>query len=276
MKKVGFFLAVLIMFFDINNVWALPAFPGAEGFGAQSIGGRGGVVYEVTNLNDNGPGSLRAAVEANEPRVVIFRLSGNIELQSELLIENPYITIAGQTAPGDGICLKNYNLRISADHVIVRYLRIRPGDNQGAILDGVSISQGRDIIVDHCSVSWAVDENPSVSGPQHQGRSGTSHNVTFSHCIIAEALHDSSHGEGPHSKGSLIHDDCTEIAIVGNIYAHNDDRNPYFKADVTGVVVNNLIYNPATRAMSTNYVAGEYRGQAERPRLARVTVGATY
>ncbi len=141
---------------------SVPAFPGAEGFGAQSLGGRGGNVLFVTNLNDAGPGSLRAAVEADGPRTVVFRVSGTVALKSTLAITRSHITIAGQTAPGDGICLKNHALAIAADHVIVRYIRCRPGDNTEAESDALSISSGRNIIVDHCSASWSVDETLSA------------------------------------------------------------------------------------------------------------------
>ncbi|MHC4204308.1 MAG: pectate lyase, partial [Planctomycetota bacterium] len=140
---------------------SVPAFPGAEGFGAQSIGGRGGKVLFVSNLNDSGPGSLRAAVETEESRTVIFHVSGTIALKSAIVITEPYITIAGQTAPGDGICLKNHALVIATNHVIVRHIRCRPGDNAKAESDSLSVSSGRDIIVDHCSASWSVDETLS-------------------------------------------------------------------------------------------------------------------
>jgi len=145
---------------------SVPAFPGAEGFGARSIGGRGGKVLFVTNLNDSGPGSLRQAVETDGPRIVIFSLSGTIVLKSTLVIKKPFITIAGQTTPGDGICLKNHALFIAADHVIIRHIRCRPGDNTPDERDALSISSGHDIIVDHCSTTWSVDE--TLSSPMTQ------------------------------------------------------------------------------------------------------------
>jgi pectate lyase len=140
-----------------------PAFPGAEGFGAYTMGGRGGNVYIVTNLNDDGAGSLRNAVEASGPRIVVFEISGTIELESRLRISNPYITIAGQTAPGDGICLKNYELDINTHDVIIRYLRVRPGDPSQAENDAISI-RSSNVIVDHCSASWSIDEALSSTG----------------------------------------------------------------------------------------------------------------
>ena len=225
----------------------VPAFPGAEGFGAFAVGGRGGKVYEVTNLNDKGPGSLRAAVEASGPRIVVFRVSGNVELKSTLAIRNPRITIAGQTAPGDGICLKNRALGISGDHVIVRFIRCRPGDNAKAESDAMSISSGRDIIVDHCSASWSVDETLSASS---SGRLG---NVTVQWCIISESLNDSIHHKGAHGYGSLIRGGWGNgYTFHHNLYAHHRARLPRpgnynsRTKDPNGFILdfrNNVIYN---------------------------------
>lgn len=134
-----------------------------------SEGGRGGVVYEVTNLDDSGAGSLREAVEASGPRIVVFRVSGNIELEESLSIRDPYITIAGQTAPGDGVCLTHQSLSIRTDHVIVRYLRVRPSDESGDEVDAVSVTSGHHIILDHLSTSWSVDETLSVSTDEDLG-----------------------------------------------------------------------------------------------------------
>lgn len=127
----------------------LPSFPGAEGHGSKTRGGRGGKVIAVTNLNDSGPGSLRAAVEAKGPRSVVFRVSGTIDLKSRLGISNPYITIAGQTAPGDGIAIKRCPLTIDADEVILRYLRLRLGDETGDDVDALSSRYHKNIMVDH-------------------------------------------------------------------------------------------------------------------------------
>lgn len=225
----------------------LPAFPGAEGFGALAQGGRGGRVIEVTNLNDSGPGSLRDAVNAKGPRIVVFRVSGNIELKSGLSIRNPYITIAGQTAPGDGICLKDYPMGISADHVIVRFIRVRPADNAKSESDALSISSGQNIIVDHCSASWSVDETLSAS------TSGQLGNVTVQWCIISESLNKSAHHKGAHGYGSLIRGGWGNgYTFHHNLYAHHSGRSPRpgnynsRSKDPDGFIFdfrNNVVYN---------------------------------
>ncbi|MFC1562755.1 polysaccharide lyase family 1 protein, partial [candidate division KSB1 bacterium] len=224
-----------------------PAFPGAEGFGANSIGGRGGIVFQVTNLNDDGPGSLRAAVEAKCPRVVVFSVSGTIALKSILTISNPYITIAGQTAPGGGICLKDNELEIKADHVIVRYIRSRAGDNVSNENHGFNVTAGKNIIIDHCSASWAVDEVLSVT------TSGELSNVTIQWCMITESLHNSVHWKGPHGKGSLIRGSWgAKYSFHHNLYAHHNERNPAmgnyndYDTDPDGLTFdfcNNVVYN---------------------------------
>jgi hypothetical protein len=225
----------------------VPAFPGAEGFGAQSLGGRGGKVLFVTNLDNSGPGSLRAAVESDGPRTVIFRVSGTIALKKTLVIRNSHITIAGQSAPGDGICLKNYGLSIAADHVIVRYLRCRPANNAGGEPDAISISRGRDIIVDHCSASWSVDETLSASS------SGGLGNVTVQWCIISESLNKSTHHKGAHGYGALIRGGWGDgYTYHHNLFAHHKARLPRpgnyndRSEDPKGFIFdfrNNVIYN---------------------------------
>ena len=156
------FVLVISPFFPYTaNASGLPAFPGAEGFGSTTIGGRGGKVIEVTNLNNDGSGSLRAACESKGPRVIVFRTGGTIMLESDIEIEEPYITIAGQSAPGDGICIRRAAIRIYTHDVIIRGLRIRVGDESGGPAwgnrDGLGIANSEtppyNIIIDHCSIS---------------------------------------------------------------------------------------------------------------------------
>jgi hypothetical protein len=237
-------------------------------------------VIRVTNLNSEGPGSFREAVEATGPRVIVFEAGGVIDLnKSSVNIREPFVTIAGQTAPSPGITFIKGGIRILTHDVFIQHIRVRPGDagepkRSGWEPDGISTSGGEcyNIVVDHCSVTWAVDENLSASGARTEGPDKTSHKVTFSNCIIAEGLDDSSHAKGKHSKGSLIHDFCREISIIGNLYAHNSQRNPYFKAHTTGAVINNLIYNPRSSAIKMDYPESEWKEAAIKPENGRISV----
>lgn len=222
----------------------IPAFPGAEGFGSFAEGGRGGNVFFVTTLADYGKdeepieGSLRKAVEAEGPRTIVFRTGGLITLKRDLLVKNSHITIAGQTAPGGGICLKNYPLVIEADHVIIRHIRSRLGEDMHEELDAISVNMGNNIILDHCSASWSTDEVLS----------SYSEMATIQYCIIAEGLMHSRHPKGPHSMGSIIEGKTGGISLLNNIYAHNNSRNPLIqnKGEEPGAVVeirNNIIYD---------------------------------
>jgi hypothetical protein len=211
-----------------------PAFPGAEGFGKYTLGGRGGRVYEVTNLNDSGPGSLRAACEAKGPRIVVFRTSGTITLQSPLKIKNSFITIAGQTAPGDGICVKNYKTSFEADHVIIRYLRFRLGDEAKQESDSFG-GQGQYAVIDHCSASWSVDETFSIN---------KACNLTAQWCMVTESLYDSLHKKGKHGYGGLW--GGPGGSWHHNILAHHTSRNPRASGNKESGLMdfrNNVIYN---------------------------------
>src|SRR6056297_1500132 len=181
---------LLSMFTGLAVQGQVPAFPGAEGFGATATGGRGGDVYIVTNLNDAGSGSLREAIEASGPRTVVFAVSGTIELQSSLSIRNDDITIAGQTAPGGGITLKNYPLYISnVNNVIIRYIRSRLGADKRGDFDAIGGRFSDSIIVDHCSFSWSIDETVG---------NYDNYRMTYQWCVISESLHDAHHTQGPH------------------------------------------------------------------------------
>jgi pectin methylesterase-like acyl-CoA thioesterase/pectate lyase len=204
----------------------LPAFPGAEGAGAFSLGGRGGRVIKVTTLDDSGPGSLRAAVEAVGPRTVIFDISGTITLAKPLDIREPRITIAGQTAPGDGITLRNQPLIVSAGDVVIRFLRSRLGDEGKTESDAIWIRSGRRIILDHVSASWSVDETLSANNAFRDPADGF-YDVTVQWSIISESLNHSLHVKGQHGYGSLIAGGFgTRISFHHNLWAHHSGRNP--------------------------------------------------
>lgn len=218
---------------DLSSISCPLAFPTAEGYGKYTVGGRGGKVYEVTTLADSGEGSLRAAVEAKGPRTVVFRVSGTISLQRQLRINNPFITIAGQTAPGDGICLRGYPLSINADQVIVRYIRVRLGDETKTESDAVSARGHKNIIVDHVSASWSVDECMSIYHCD---------SVTVQWCIVSESLFDSNHVKGAHGFGGIWGGNYS--TYHHNLLSSHSSRNPRF-AGGSGYVDfrNNVIYN---------------------------------
>jgi hypothetical protein len=248
------------------------AFPGAMGWAAHTPGGRGGRIIRVTTLATEGPGSLREAVDAKGPRIVVFEVGGVIDLGVKALkIREPFLTIAGQTAPQPGITLVRGGIDLSAHDVIIQHLRVRPGEAglakmAGTDFDSISTIGAHDVIVDHCSLTWSTDENLSASGTRFKGdtpeqwREGTSHRITFSNNILAEGLGYATHAKGEHSKGSLIHDNARDILIIGNLYSQNRERNPMFKGGTQGWVVNNLIYNPGQRAVHYNLIAAEWLG----------------
>lgn len=209
------------------------AFPTAEGYGKYSKGGRGGDVYEVTNLNDSGEGSLRAAVEVLGPRIVVFKVSGTITLESPLTIKNPYITIAGQTAPGGGICLRKYPLNIGADHVVIRYIRVRMGHESGGDYDAISSRFTKHIILDHVSASWSVDECMSIY---------LCDSITVQWSIISESMSKSNHVKGSHGFGGIW--GSNHGTYHHNLLAHHSSRNPRM-ASGSGYTDyrNNVIYN---------------------------------
>ena len=246
------------------------AFPGAEGWAAQTPGGRGGRIIRVTNLNANGPGSFRAALEARGPRIVVFEVAGVIDMGlTSWTIAEPYLTIAGQTAPSPGITLIRGGIDVRTHDVIVRHIRIRTGvsgqaQRSGWEADSLSTVGAYNVIVDHCTMTWALDENLSASGPRFTGntpedwRRGTSHNITFSYNLLAEGIAHGSHPKGEHSKGSLIHDNVTGILIWRNLYAHNYERSPLLKGGVHAALVNNFIFNPGAQAIHYNLMDLEW------------------
>lgn len=231
------------------------AFPGAMGGGKYTTGGRGGQVYEVTNLNDSGPGSLRDAV-SQPNRTIVFRVSGVIQLKSRLVLRQPNITIAGQTAPGQGICIANYATNISTSNVIIRYIRFRHGDAQASEDDALNCFSGayRNIIIDHCSMSWSVDETTSFYDVDK---------VTLQWNIISESLYKSIHAKGNHGYAGIF--GGRNSSYLFNLIAHHTSRTPRFngtryQSQTFGDSLefcNNVIYNWG----STNSVYGGEGGK---------------
>ena len=196
----------------------LAAFPGAEGFGATTPGGRGGRVLVVKTLADSGPGSLREALEAKGPRIVVFAVSGIIGLESQIRITEPYVTVAGQSAPGEGVCLRGDGIGVNTHDVVIRYLRSRPGEGLGKEVDAIAIGGGSyNVVVDHCSASWSVDESLSPSGGIRD--------VTVQWCLIGESLRHSVHKKGEHGYGSLARA-IGGVTFHHNLWVKNIARNP--------------------------------------------------
>ena len=194
----------------------LPAFPGAEGFGRYATGGRGGQVYHVTTLADGDqPGTLRHAIRQKGARTVVFDIAGTIFLDSLLRITNDSITLAGQTAPGQGICIARHPVNVAADNVVIRYLRFRVGNEGGGEPDGLGGSDHRDIIIDHCTVSWSVDETCSIYGNT---------DATVQWCLVSESLCTAGHKKGRHGYGAIV--GGRRMSFHHNLLAHHESRVP--------------------------------------------------
>jgi hypothetical protein len=211
---------------DNRSPAAVLAFPGAEGAGRFAEGGRGGAVLRVTTLADSGPGSLRAAVEATGARTIVFDIGGVIRLASPLRIRSGRVTIAGQTAPGGGVTLRDHPLIVAADDVVIRHIRSRLGDESGVEADAISIERGRKIILDHVSASWSVDETLSVGSRYDPPERGV-YDVTVQWSIIAESLNASAHAKGDHGYGSLVRGGHgARMTFHHNLWASHRARMP--------------------------------------------------
>ncbi|EJU11634.1 hypothetical protein LH128_17867 [Sphingomonas sp. LH128] len=235
-------------------------------------GGEGGRIIRVTTLAKDGPGSLKAAVEAKGKRIIVFEVGGVIDLQRTILnIDEPFLTIAGQTAPSPGITIVRGGIDLKGHDVKISHIRVMTGvDGQAKLsgweADAFSTVAAHNVIVEHCSFFWAIDENMSTSGPRFNGktvkewRAATSHDVLFRENLAAEGLADASHPKGEHSKGTLIHDNATAITLYRNVYAHNMERSPLVKGGAQVLMVNNMIFDPGHRAVHYNLMNLEWAG----------------
>ncbi|MEP6930153.1 MAG: T9SS C-terminal target domain-containing protein [Flavobacterium sp.] len=252
----------------LGNVWSFKpaqlAFSDAEGYGRFAVGGRGGKVIEVTNLNDDGPGSLRDAVNQEiGPRTIVFNVSGNIKLESRLVVNQPYVTIAGQTAPGEGITISRAPIGLTGNDGVIRFLKVRIGG--GKTYDGMGLTGANYSIIDHCSISWTIDESFS---------SRSAHHITLQRTLISEALnvagHDKYEAGKMHGYAATIGGDIG--SFHHNLLAHNEGRNWSIGGGLTGDgyysgridIRNNVVYNWGHRttdggAMEVNFVNNFYK-----------------
>jgi hypothetical protein len=262
-----------------------PVIPGGSGFGMETRGGRGGKVIRVTNVNASGSASLKACIDASGPRTCVFDVSGAIKITSDLTIRNGYLHIAGQTAPSPGIMIRGAALKITTSDVVVQHLRVRAGDdtngpdptNRDSLkIEGISTKPVKNVVIDHCSFSWATDEIASTWGPHD--------NISFTNNIFSEPLNDSGHsaysgsGTMKHGYGVLFGTSSgSSISMIGNLMAHQVERNPLSRASEL-VFVNNVVYDRGTMDLDLQAEGGRSSKNAvvgnvfiDGPSLARDT-----
>ncbi|HEX2833127.1 MAG TPA: right-handed parallel beta-helix repeat-containing protein [Thermoanaerobaculia bacterium] len=228
--------------------------------GARTDGGLDGALVRVTTLAAEGTGSLKEALQRKGARLVIFDVGGVIDLGGRtLIVREPHLTLAGQTAPDPGITLIRGGLIVETHDVVIEHIAVRPGDDAPPELEwtpdalGVRRSSAgpvHDVVFDHCSATWAIDENLSTSGPGDVEEGNlTAHDITIRHCLIAEALSHSRHPKGEHSKGTLVHDGVRNVLIEGCVYAHNHERNPRVKGGASATVLDSVMYDWVSAAV---------------------------
>lgn len=236
----------------------IPSFPGAEGGGMYTFGGRGGKVYTVTSLNDRGPGTLREACEKGGARIIVFNVAGIIKLESPLIIRAPYITIAGQTAPGDGVCVAGETVWINTHDVIIRHMRFRRGETfVGRRDDAIGGNPVGNIMLDHISATWGLDENMSIyrhmysPGATYKDEKKPTVNITIQNSIFAEALDTYNHAFG----STLGGENC---AFVRNLWANNAGRNPSIGWNGIFNFANNVMFNWVHRSIDGGDYTAKY------------------
>lgn len=253
----GLVIGATLLLSSIVGYAQVLAFPGAEGWAATTSGGRGGSIIKVTNLNSEGEGSLRAALETAGRRTVVFDVGGVIDLEGiDLVITQPLLTVAGQSAPSPGITIIDGGIIVEeTNNVVIRHIRVRPGAARR--INGITVNNSQFVIIDHCSISWAVHYNLALTGSLFDGespeewRSNTSSQITFSNNLLAEGLFVGK--SSATSRGSIFYDNTSDIALLKNLYTQSSSATPKFKAGVRAVVMNNILYNPGTEVMQ--YIA---------------------
>jgi hypothetical protein len=236
-------------------------------------GGLGGRIIRVTTLRPDGPGSFLEAVKAEGPRIIVFEVGGVIDLGMQTVrINDSHITIAGQTAPSLVTFIRG-GIAINTENVIVQHIAVRPGEagqakTSGWECDGIYAYGAARVEVSNCSITWATDEGLSASGKRFEGadvaawRANTSRNIRFTRNIVAEGLSNSTHSKGEHSKGTLIHDNVTDVLVADSLYAHNRERNVLFKGGAQGEMRGCVVYNAGKRFAHYNLHAREWEGHA--------------